>query len=363
MNRRLEDVVEDRIPVGVLGATGMVGARLVGMLARHPWFRVAEAGASDRSAGSRLGDLLASEEIGPLPDDVADLEVRPLEGGWTSPVLLSALPAAVARQVEADAARAGHLVVSNASAYRADPLVPLVIPEVNAHHLELVERQKERWPGAIVTNPNCVVTGLATALAPLHAAFGLERAVVTSLQAISGAGRPGPSAYDLVDNVLPLIPGEEEKISAEPKKILGTMENGALVPAPFGLSATATRVPVLHGHTVSVSAAFRTQPTPEEAAEAFAAFESRIEGLGLPTAPARAIVVAEDPARPQPRLDRDAGDGMTVTVGRIRRDEVLGLAFLALAHNLVRGAAGAAILNAELCRVKGLVDAAAERAT
>ncbi len=354
--------MEDRIPVGVLGATGMVGARLVGMLARHPWFRVAEAGASDRSAGSRLGDLLASEEIPPLPDDVAHLEVRPLEGAWTSPVLLSALPAAVARKVEADAAGAGHLVVSNASAFRADPDVPLVIPEVNADHLRLVERQKRRWPGAIVTNPNCVVAGLATALAPLHAAFGLRRAVVTSLQAISGAGRPGPSAFDMVDNVLPLIPGEEEKISAEPKKILGTIEDGALVSAPFGLSATATRVGVLHGHTVSVAAEFRTRPEPEEAAEVLGSFRSRVEGLGLPTAPARPIVVADEPDRPQPRLDRDAGGGMTVTVGRIRRDEVLGLSFLVLAHNLVRGAAGAALLNAELCRVKGLVDAAAERA-
>ncbi len=354
--------MEDRIPVGVLGATGMVGARLVGMLAHHPWFRVAEVGASDRSAGSRLGDLLAAEEIGILPDDVADLEVRPLEGPWSSPVLLSALPAAVARKVEAEAAGAGHLVVSNASAFRADPDVPLVIPEVNPHHLELVERQKERWPGAIVTNPNCVVTGLATALAPLHEAFGLERAVVTSLQAISGAGRPGPSAFDLVDNVLPLIPGEEEKISAEPKKILGTIEDGALVTAPFGLSATATRVAVLHGHTVSVAAEFRKHPSPEEASEVLSSFRSHVQDLHLPTAPERTIVVAQDPNRPQPRLDRDAGSGMTVTVGRIRRDEVLGLSFLVLSHNLVRGAAGAALVNAELCRVRGLVDAAAERA-
>ncbi len=358
----MEAVLKDRIPVGVLGATGMVGARLVALLARHPWFRIAEAGASDRSAGSRLGDLLAGEEIGPLPEDVAALEVRPLEGAWSSPLLLSALPAAVARKVEAEAAAAGHLVVSNASAFRADPDVPLIIPEVNADHLELLERQKKRWPGGIVTNPNCVVTGLATALAPLHEAFGLERAVVTSLQATSGAGRPGPSAYDLVDNVLPLIPGEEEKISAEPKKILGTIGDEGLVPAPFALSATATRVPVIHGHTVSVSAGFRKRPSPEEAAEALTSFGSRIEGLGLPTAPAQPILVTHDPARPQPRLDRDAGGGMGVTVGRIRTDEVLGLSFLVLAHNLVRGAAGAALLNAELCRVKGLVEAAAERA-
>lgn len=355
--------MDDRIPVGVLGATGMVGARLVGMLARHPWFRIAEVGASDRSAGSRLGELLASEEIATLPDEVARLEVRPLEGAWSSPVLLSALPAAVARKVEAEAATAGHLVVSNASAFRADPDVPLVIPEVNADHLALVELQRKRWSGAIVTNPNCVVTGLATALAPLHTAFGLERAVVTSLQAISGAGRPGPAAFDLVDNVLPLIPGEEEKICAEPRKILGTIENDALVTAPFRLSATATRVPVLHGHTVCVTAEFQTRPEPEEAAAVLASFRSRVEDLDLPTAPARPIVVADEPDRPQPRLDRDAGAGMSVTVGRIRKDEVLGLSFVVLAHNLARGAAGAALLNAELCRVKGLVDAATERAT
>jgi aspartate-semialdehyde dehydrogenase len=350
--------LDDRIPVGVLGATGNVGARLVAMLAEHPWFRVAEVGASDRSAGGRLGDLLTGEEAA-LPTDVADLEVRTLDSSWSSPVLLSALPSSVAREVEAAAARAGHLVVSNASAYRNDPDVPLVIPELNAHHLEVLERQRERWPGAIVTNPNCVVTGLATALAPLHAEFGLERAVVTTFQAISGAGRPGPPAADLVDNVLPFIAGEEDKVAYEPRKILGDVVDGALVDADFRVGVTATRVNVLHGHLVSVSASFRERPTPEAAAAAMRAFRGRTADLDLPSAPPSLIDVTDDPMRPQPRLDRDRGSGMTVTVGRIRPCEALDLSFLALAHNLVRGAAGAALLNAELCRARGLVDAAA----
>jgi aspartate-semialdehyde dehydrogenase len=308
-----------------------------------------------------LGELLPVDETGELPSEVANVEVRTLDGSWTSPVLLSALPSSVARQVEADAAQAGHLVVSNASAFRADPDVPLVIPEVNADHLELISRQAGRWPGAIVTNPNCAVTGLATALAPLHEAFGLERVVVTTFQAISGAGRPGPSASSLVDNVLPFIAGEEEKIAFEPRKILGHIENGALMEADFSVGATATRVNVLHGHLVSVSAAFRQTAGPDQVAEVLRAYEGRISTLGLPSAPARPIEVLEDQARPQPRLDRDLGEGMTVTVGRIRECEALDVSFIALAHNLERGAAGAAVLNAELCKVKGFVDSAVGR--
>lgn len=348
--------MSERIPVGILGTTGTVGARLVGLLQHHPWFEIAEVGASERSAGGRLGDLLAGE-IADLSDPVANLEVRTLTGGWSSPLLLSALPSSVAREIEPELARAGHLVVSNASTFRQDPDVPLLIPELNAGHLALVERQKERWPGAIVTNPNCVVTGLATALAPLHEAFGLEKAVVTTFQAISGAGKPGPPAADLVDNVLPFIPGEEEKVAYEPTKILGTVEGGALREAPFRIGVTATRVNVLHGHLVSVSARFRDEPEPDEALGALRAFRGRASDLELPSSPPSGpIAVTDDPTRPQPRLDRDAHRGMTVTVGRVRRCEALGLSFLALAHNLDRGAAGAALLNAELCRVKGLVD-------
>jgi aspartate-semialdehyde dehydrogenase len=353
----MEKSVSERIPVGILGTTGTVGARLVAMLANHPWFEIAEVGASDRSAGGRLGDLLAGE-AGALPPSVADLEVRSLAGEWSSPLLLSALPSSIAREVEPRLAGAGHLVVSNASTFRQDPDVPLIIPEINADHLALIDRQKSRWPGAIITNPNCVVTGLATAIAPLHEAFGLERAVATTFQAISGAGKPGPPAFDLVDNVIPFIPGEEEKVAYEPRKILGSVAGGALEEAPFRVGVTATRVNVLHGHLVSVSAQFRDQPGPDAAIEALRAFRGQVADLGLPSSPERLIEVTDDPMRPQPRLDRDLGRGMTVTVGRVRSCDALGLSFLALAHNLDRGAAGAAMLNAELCRVKGLVDAA-----
>lgn len=354
----LETILSERIPVGILGTTGTVGARLVGMLARHPWFEVAEVGASERSAGGRLGDLLAGE-AGDLPDEVADLEVRSLSGRWSSPLVLSALPSSVAKEVEPELARAGHLVVSNASTFRQDPDVPLVIPELNADHLALIERQKSRWPGAIVTNPNCVVTGLATALAPLHEAFGIERAVATTFQAISGAGKPGPPAFDLVDNVIPFIPGEEEKVAYEPTKILGSVEGGALREAPFRIGVTATRVNVLHGHLVSVSVQLDRDVDPDEALRVFRAYRGKTTALGLPSSPERLIDVTDDPTRPQPRLDRDSGRGMTVTVGRVRRCSALGLSFMALAHNLDRGAAGAAVLNAELCRVKGLVEAVA----
>lgn len=333
----------------------MVGARLVRMLAHHPWFRLAEVAASERSAGGILGAALAAEGGSDLPREMAGLELRSAADRMRSPLLLSALPSGVARDVEAEAARNGQLVVSNASAWRADPQVPLVIPEVNPEHLALLECQKERWPGGVVTNPNCVVTGLATALAPLHRAFGLERVVVTTFQAISGAGRPGPAAFDLVDNLLPYIAGEEPKIAAEPKKILGSMRDGAIEEPGFRLGATAVRVPVLHGHTVSVSCSFRTSANAEAAARAMRDWTGAARGLGLPTAPARPLEVLDEPDRPQPRLDRDRGAGMTTTVGRVRPCEALDVAFLVLSHNLVRGAAGAALLNAELCRARGLV--------
>lgn len=342
----------ESIPVGVLGATGTVGSRLVRMLASHPWFRLVEVAASERSAGSALGELVDPDVRDELPGETAALEVISTDGPFSAPLLFSALPSSVARHAEAAAAREGRLVVSNASAFRDDPDVPLVIPEVNPDHLELLERQRDRWSGGIVTNPNCVVAGLATALAPLHRAFGVERLVVTTFQAISGAGRPGPSALDVVDNVIPYIPGEEEKIGDEPRKILGA----AGEPATFPVDATAVRVPVLHGHTVSVSASFRDPPTPERARDALVAFGGQGVHDPLPSSPERVLVVTDDPARPQPRLDRDAGLGQTVTVGRIRAGQALDLSFLVLAHNLVRGAAGAAVLNGELCVHRGLLD-------
>lgn len=351
--------MREPIDVGVLGATGNVGTRIVRLLDGHPWFRLKEVGASERSAGERLGDLVAADEDGGLSEEAAGLVVKDLEEPWTSPLLLSALPSGVAGPLEPRLASAGHLVVSNASSHRQATDVPLVIPEVNPDHLALVDEQES--PGAIVTNPNCVVAGLALALAPLHEAFGLERVVITTFQAISGAGRPGPAAADLLDNVIPFIKGEEEKIPLEVRKILGKLEDGAVTEADVRVSATATRVPVAHGHLASVSLAFRTGATPATVREALRSFEGRVADDGLPLAPARPIEVIEDETRPQPRLDRGRGRGMAVSVGRIRPCEALDVKLFVLSHNLVRGAAGAALLNAELCHARGITARAGHR--
>lgn len=343
-----------KISVGVLGATGTVGERLVRMLHDHPWLELAEVGASDRSAGEALERRLPPSELGALPGDAGSLVLKAVDDGWTSRLLLSALPKSVAAGVERRLASEGHLVVSNASAHRMDADVPLVIPEVNPDHLALLEDQGEAGHGAILTNPNCVVGGVALALAPLDRAFGLERAVLTTFQAISGAGRPGPAAADLTDNVLPFISGEEEKMGPECRKILGTLDGGRIVDAELVLSATATRVPVTHGHLASVSLAFRDAVGPDDVADALRSWRGAVAGEGLPLAPRHPVEVLDEPDRPQPRLDRDRGQGMTVTVGRIRRCEVHHVKMVVLAHNLVRGAAGAALLNAELCHARGL---------
>ena len=343
----------ERIDVGVLGATGNVGTRLVRMLEDHPWFRLREVGASDRSRGEPLGRLVADDDGGPLWADAAGMVVKSVDDEYTSPLLLSALPAGVAKDLEPTLARAGHLVVSNASIHRMDPQVPLIIPEINPDHLGLARRQAQRWGGAIVTNPNCVVTGLAMVFHPLHEAFGLEQAVVTTFQAISGAGRSGPSAGDLLDNVLPFISGEEDKLGSEIRKILGKANEGGFEDAPIRVSATCTRVPVAHGHLASVSLSFHRPPQVEEVHKVLTGFRGGILQDGLPAAPARPIDVLEGDDRPQPRLDRDRGHGMTVTIGRIRPCEVHHIKMFVLSHNLVRGAAGAALLNAELCHARG----------
>ncbi len=333
-----------RISTAVLGATGTVGERLVALLADHPWFELTQVAASDRSAGEHLGDRLSPDV--PLPDRVADLVLRGLDDPFDARLVLSALPADAAREVEPRLAGAGHVVVSNASAFRMDPSVPLLVPEVNPEHLSLVDRQRSDRPGwgGLVTNPNCAAAGLVMALAPLHRAFGLRAVHVTTFQAISGAGRPGPAAGDLFDNVIPFIGGEEEKLAAEPRKILD---------ADFPLSATCTRVPVLHGHLEAVSVALEGDPGLDAIREALAGFRSPLADLGLPSAPDRPLDLLEGDARPQPRLDRDAGGGMTVTLGRLRPCPVHTARFLVLSHNLVRGAAGAALLNAELAAARG----------
>ena len=343
--------MDDRIAVGVLGATGTVGQRLVRLLDGHPWFRLAEVSASESSIGQTLGDR--------VPDatrsaEAAALPLRPPDSAWESRILLSALPSGAARDVEIRLAEAGHLVVSNASAHRMRPDVPLLIPEVNADHLDLVGSQP--WSGALITNPNCAVAGLALALAPLNDAFGVERVVTTSFQAISGAGTPGPPASGLLDNVLPFISGEEEKLAQEPQKILGSVSGSAVTPADFVVSASCTRVPVLDGHLLAVSVALGGAPSPERIREALRSFRPPSATLELPSSPAHPLQIMDEEDRPQPRLDRDLGDGMTVAVGRIRPCEALDVKFFVLSHNLVRGAAGAALLNAELCWAEGVRD-------
>ncbi|HSG49140.1 MAG TPA: aspartate-semialdehyde dehydrogenase [Longimicrobiales bacterium] len=329
-------------PVAVLGATGLVGERILLRLARHPWFRVAEVAASQRSAGALLRERISPDVAAALPGAVSEFILKGPGDALSSPLVLSALPSGAAREVEPRLAAAGHLVVSNASAFRAHPGIPLIIPEINAGHLELLTPRA----GGIVTNPNCAVAPLALALAPLHRAFRVERVVATTFQAVSGAGKDGPTVLDLLDNLFPVIAGEEEKVEREAQKLLGSVEGGEVVPADFPVSATTTRVPVLHGHMVDLSVAFSR---PVSVDEARAVMELFNPGPELPSLPSPPLHVTDDPLRPQPRLDRDRGGGMTVTVGRIRPCRVNHLRFLALAHNLERGAAGAAVSNAELC--------------
>ncbi len=340
-----------RTPIGILGVTGLVGRRVLARLADHPWFEVTEAGASDTSVGLPLDTLVerARQEAGGGGGAGMSGEVRSLDGDWTAPILISALPSSVARRIEPRLAAAGHLVVSNASPHRTDPSIPLVLPDVNPDHVELLGTD-----GGILTNPNCSVATFVPPLARLHRAFGVEAVSVTTMQAVSGAGSNGPTLLDLADNVLPNIVGEEEKVVREPQKLLGRVVDGRIESAEFPVSATTTRVPVLHGHLVDVSVRLGGDPDPGEVARALADSSSGAPPEG-PTLSTLRIRVLDDPMRPQTRLDRGLLGGMGVSVGRIRRCPVLGVRFLALAHNLERGAAGAAVANAELVRLRGRI--------
>ena len=348
----------DRIPVAVLGATGLVGQEIVRLLEGHPWFELVAVGASDRSVGRRYGDALRYRSCDPGPA-TRDLAVSPCTpAAIDAPVVFSALDSAVAGEVEETFAAAGALVVSNARNHRLDDDVPLLLPEVNAAHLALVERQRagRHWDGAIVTNPNCSTSVIALALAPLHQAFGLTECWVTTLQAVSGAGYPGVPSLDILGNVVPWIDGEEEKIAREGRRILGTFGQGTVAPAGFGVSAQVTRVPVEHGHTACIAARFERRVTAPEAETALRGWRSSIAHLELPSAPDAPLVVRSERDRPQPRRDVGAGAGMAVTVGRLREDGIGGIRLVALGHNLVRGAAGAAVLNAELCVRAGALE-------
>jgi len=341
--------------VGILGATGLVGQRLVERIVGHPWFRLTGLAASDRSAGRSYGEAVTWRLSSVPPEDIARLPVRRCEVRELDDcdVVLSALDTAVAREVEPRFAEAGIPVVSNSSAFRQDDSVPLLIPEVNPTHLGLLESRKT--PGFIVTNPNCSTTGLALALAPLDRAFGVRSVVVATLQAISGAGAEGPRALDLLDNVIPYIGGEEEKIERELGKILGRFDGSGLSRAAIDVSAHCHRVPTLDGHLEAVSVAFEREATENDLVRELREFRSGVEADRLPSACAAPIVVREEVDRPQPRLDRDCGGGMSVVVGRVRRCPVLDFRFIVLSHNTVRGAAGGTLLNAELLAARGML--------
>jgi len=348
------------IPVGILGATGMVGQQFVALLARHPWFRVAWLGASQRSEGKAYREAATWRLAAPLPDEVGDLGVDAATPGRAPQLVFSGLDSSVAGEIEAAFAAAGHIVVSNARNHRMDPTTPLLIPEINADHLALLDAQgapgtTPGWKGRIVTNPNCAAVVLAMALAPLRT-FGLKTAIVTTMQAISGAGYPGVASWDILGNIIPFIGGgEEEKIETETKKILGCLNDKQIDFHPVSISATTTRVGVQNGHTVSASVGLEHRPSLDAIVEAWRSFKGRPQELGLPSAPAQPVVYLTEPNRPQPSLDVDRGGGMTVSVGRLRPCPVLDYKFIALGHNTIRGAAGAAILNAELMHREGLL--------
>lgn len=343
------------IRVGILGATGTVGQRFLQLLDGHPRFAVTALAASDRSAGKRYAEACTWRLPGDMPPAVRALVVQAPEPPLDCDLVFSSLPADVAGPLETRFAQAGHPVISNSSSHRMDETVPLLIPEVNPDHLALLETCRGTGRGFIVTNPNCSTVMIALALAPLAARFGVEAVVATTLQALSGAGYPGVAALDITDNVVPFIANEEEKIERETRKILGRLSGGRVAPAEFAVSAQCHRVNVVDGHMAAVRVQLGRAADPTELRDAFASFTGLPQELRLPSAPQQPIVVREEPDRPQPRLDRDAGRGMSVTVGRIARDAVLGHRFEVLSHNTIRGAAGAAILNAELLLAQGYV--------
>jgi aspartate-semialdehyde dehydrogenase len=336
--------------VGILGATGMVGQRFIQLLVGHPQFEVTAVAASDRSQGKAYGEACTWRLSGEMPAAIRSLPVQAPAPPLDCDLVFSSLPGEIARETEAGFAAAGYPVISNSSAFRMDEDVPLLIPEVNHQHLGLLERQRSKYSrgGFIVTNPNCSTIMLALALAPLHASFGVEATVATTLQALSGAGYPGVASMDILDNVLPYIGGEEEKIESETTKILGRFSEGGIDLAPMAVSAQCHRVNVMDGHMAAVRVKFAREVALEELRTSLTSFRSLPQELGLYSAPATPVVVRDEPDRPQPKLDRDAGSGMTITVGRLKPDSVLDYRFVVLSHNTIRGAAGAAILNAEL---------------
>jgi aspartate-semialdehyde dehydrogenase len=359
--------MQTKHPIGILGATGMVGQRYIQLLENHPWFEVAWLAASDRSSGKTYGEAAKWRLDTALPERVAHMNVSPADPEGAPKIIFSSIDAPIARELEPRFASAGCAVVSNSSAFRMAANVPLVIPEINADHLHLIEEQswRKQSGGYIVTNSNCTVMGPVLALKPIEERFGIEQIFATSMQAVSGAGYPGVASMDILDNVVPYIPNEEEKMEEERLKLLGKLESSPaghqVKPLPARMSASCNRVPVVDGHTVSVSIKLGTPATRDEILAAWAEFRP-LAGQGLPTAPDQPVEWAPQNDRPQPRLDRNRGNGMAVTVGRLRPCNVLDWKFTVLSHNTIRGAAGATILNAELLASLGKLEPVAEAA-
>ncbi|MDY3939658.1 MAG: aspartate-semialdehyde dehydrogenase [Spirochaetia bacterium] len=335
----------EKISVAVLGATGTVGQKFISLLENHPFFEVTEVVASSRSAGKKYKDAVSWKQDRFIPENVADLVVKTTDDSLDSRILFSGMDAEVAGPAEEEYARRGHFVISNSKNHRMDKDVPIIIPEVNPEHFELIKVQP--YKGAIITNSNCSTMFLAMVLAPLHRAFGVEKVFVSTMQAISGAGYPGVASMDILGNVIPFIGGEEPKMECEAQKILADLKNGELVPAPFVVSAHCNRVPVFDGHTESVSILFKNKPTVEQVKETLRNFKGIPQEKQLPFAPKQPILVFEEDNRPQPARDVWKENGMAACVGRIRECSIFDIKMTVMGHNTVRGAAGAAILNAE----------------
>jgi aspartate-semialdehyde dehydrogenase len=348
---------DTRIPVGILGATGMVGQHFVKFLQNHPWFEVAWMGASDRSASKPYREATSWRLDGAMPAAVQHLEVHECKPVDAPRLVFSAMDASVATEIERDFANAGHVVVSNSRNHRMEPDVPLLIPEVNPDHLKIIPHQQRLrgWKGQIATNPNCSTVVLAMALAPLKP-FGITRVVATTMQAISGAGYPGVASMDINANVIPFIGGEEEKMQQETQKILGDFAGDSLRPLNAKVSAHCNRVPVVDGHTVTISVEFERKPSIDEMIRALVNYRSVPQDRKLPSAPQQPVMYMEENDRPQPRRDAERERGMAVFIGRLRECPVLDYKLVALGHNTIRGAAGAAVLNAELMYSEGLLD-------
>ena len=346
--------------VAVLGATGAVGQTFIRLLADHPWFELAEVAASERSSGKSYAEAARWLEGG-MPSGVSKMQVASCDpSSVRADIVFSALDSSVAGDVEQAFAQAGRIVLSNAKNFRMEPDVPLVIPEVNANHMGLIaaQRASRGWAGAIITNANCAATVAAVALAPLHERFGLDLVFLSTMQAVSGAGYPGVASLDILGNVIPYIADEEPKLEREMLKLLGRYENGAVSNGDFKVSAQTNRVAVEHGHTVGITASFHERPTTDQALAALRDWKGDEATWNLPSRPEHPVVVSDAADRPQPRRDVNAGDGMTVTVGRVREDPILDLRMVALGHNTIRGAAGGSVLNAELLAATGMLPAA-----